>query len=429
VYLVVPGVLALASSLMAIRLNLGPGASIGGAWEYLGAAHSLLAGHGIPRAASPLWGFHPPLYSLFIASIWKVFGVHIGAIFAAQAVLFALTAVLLAQITMMVTGQASLALLAGVLFAFDPLALSQVNTIEAEPIEMLLLVLAVFLVLRGVMKGGPGSHPLRELAVAGVVLGLATLARDVAAFIAVALAVALWWLLRRHLARIRWGAPVAMLSAACLVIAPWTVLNWRATGDYIPVSTLGGFNLWLGNNPAALRALRGSFPSEAAVQEYNQFLQSTLPTRQMRAWGPRYLAATIGDRQGYWLNAALREMEHHPLTTAKLWAYKTWEFWRPWLQPLAYSHLEVMGSQLVEVPLYAFALVGLVALVRRPSGRPFLALIGAVALASTLVSTVSNSTVRYRIPTVDPYLYVLGAIGLATTALWLRSRQRDPVPP
>ena len=418
----VPAVLAFANSLVAIRLRLGPGASIGGAWEYQGAARSLLAGDGIPRDASLLWGFHPPLYSVFIAAVWKVLGVHIGPIFVAQAVLFAFTAALLARITMMVTGRVSLALLAGVLFSFDPLALSQVHTIEAEPLEMFLLVLAVLLLLRAVMRIGPGSHHLRDVVLAGAVLGLATLARDVAAFIALALALALvvWWLLRDQRAKIRWGLPLAMVAAVCLVIAPWTVLNWRATGDFIPVSTLGGFNLWLGNNPATLRALRGPFPTQAAVDDYNQYLQVTLPTQQMRAWGPRYLAATTGDRQGYWLAAALREMERHPLTTAKLWAYKTWEFWRPWLQPMAYSHREVLGSQLVEVPLYVFAMVGLVALFRRKAARPFLALVAAVALASSLVSTVSNSTVRYRIPTVDPYLYVLGAIGLAATVLWLR---------
>ena len=121
-----------------------------------------------------------------------------------------------------------------------------------------------------------------------------------------------------------------------------------------------------------------------------------------------------------WIAAAFREMEHQPATTAKLWGYKTWGFWRPWLQPMAYSNRDVALSKLVEGALYAFALVGLVVLIRRRESRPFLGLLLAVVAGSTLVSTIFISNLRYRVPTVDPYLYVLGAVGLAAAVRWSR---------
>jgi hypothetical protein len=399
---------------------LGSGASGADATEYLGAAQSILAGHGFPRNASLLFGFHPPLYPLFIALIWKVFGVHLNVVYAAQALLFAFTAALLVRITVMVTDRTSLGLLAGMLFALDPLVLKEVGTVEAEPLEMLLLVMAIFFLLRAVMGSGAHSHPLRDMMLGGAVLGLACLCRDVAEAIVVALAVALWWLLRHAGAVTRWAMPAAMVGVACLVIAPWTILNWRATGDFIPVSTLGGFNLWLGNNPATLRVYEGRFATTAAFQSYGQYLQFGLPAEQARAWGSRFYGATAGGRERLWISAAVREMVDNPGTTAKLWAFKTWGFWRPWLEPVAYPHLQVILSGVVEVTLYVFALGGLVALLRQRRARPFLGLVLAVAAGSTLVSTVSNSNLRYRIPTLDPYLYVLGAVGLAIAVRWLR---------
>ena len=38
--------------------------------------------------------------------------------------------------------------------------------------------------------------------------------------------------------------------AACLaVITPWTMRNWAVLGQPVLISTNGGFNLYMGNNP------------------------------------------------------------------------------------------------------------------------------------------------------------------------------------
>ena len=48
----------------------------------------------------------------------------------------------------------------------------------------------------------------------------------------------------------------AGLTAICalfmiLTVSPWTVRNYSVHGKFIPVSTNGGVNLWIGNNPNA----------------------------------------------------------------------------------------------------------------------------------------------------------------------------------
>jgi len=52
---------------------------------------------------------------------------------------------------------------------------------------------------------------------------------------------------RRHR---RW-ASVAMLGAFLLCLAPWAARNWAIHHQFVLVSTNGGLNFWIGNNPLA----------------------------------------------------------------------------------------------------------------------------------------------------------------------------------
>src|SRR5262249_57831230 len=44
----------------------------------------------------------------------------------------------------------------------------------------------------------------------------------------------------------RIAAAAALLAAATAVLAPWTIWNYRLTGEFIPTSTHGGVQLWYG---------------------------------------------------------------------------------------------------------------------------------------------------------------------------------------
>jgi len=50
------------------------------------------------------------------------------------------------------------------------------------------------------------------------------------------------------------GRGVLVAALALAVVAPWTYRNWRAFGEFVPISTNGGVNLWIGNNPNATGA-------------------------------------------------------------------------------------------------------------------------------------------------------------------------------
>jgi hypothetical protein len=82
-------------------------------------------------------------------------------------------------------------------------------------------------------------------AAAGMALGLRVLARP-ALLLFVGLLIA-GMAYRRHR---RW-ASVAMLGAFLVCLAPWAVRNWAIHHQFVLISTNGGFNFWIGNNPLA----------------------------------------------------------------------------------------------------------------------------------------------------------------------------------
>ena len=63
---------------------------------------------------------------------------------------------------------------------------------------------------------------------------------------------ALLWAGMRFIKMPRRGivALALMLTVAALLILPWTLRNYRATGAFIPINSNGGWTFYLGNSPA-----------------------------------------------------------------------------------------------------------------------------------------------------------------------------------
>jgi hypothetical protein len=82
----------------------------------------------------------------------------------------------------------------------------------------------------------------RAAAVAGLLCGLAALVRETALVVAPAGGV---WLGLGQRGGVR--RAIVFLAACVVTVLPWTLRNWQATGEPVPVATRASFNLWLGN--------------------------------------------------------------------------------------------------------------------------------------------------------------------------------------
>ncbi len=179
------------------------------------------------------WCHYPVGYSAFLGGLYRVFGSSLLVAPIANAIVGALTAVVVHRIARYYLSE-SRARVAGALAALHPGLIVYTAVVMTEPLAGLLLLAAGWCALhwRGRWLG---------ICTAGVVIGIATLVRPASLLAAPLLLVTQprpWWNMLRA------GAVVTAL--AVVVVVPWTVRNCRVMDGCAFVSTNAGWNLAIG---------------------------------------------------------------------------------------------------------------------------------------------------------------------------------------
>jgi tetratricopeptide (TPR) repeat protein len=144
----------------------------------------------------------------------------------------------------------------------------------------------------------------RWAAVAGVLTGLAALARP--SLLLVAVGWAAWAAFRGD----RFKAIVLVLATAITVL-PVTVANWHRSGHFVPVSANGGLTLYHGNGPGA----EGVFTHVAGMSGAVRVQREESTALASRLQG-RPLDPVESDR--FWGRQALRQRLSEPLNSLRL---------------------------------------------------------------------------------------------------------------
>ena len=179
--------------------------------------------------------FHPPLYPYFIGSLYALFGT-LTAVKVAQALVSALLVPALGRLGEALFGERAGLLAAGIAAFYPELVWFSAHFW----VETLFVVLLWWGFERLLAADRDGSLP--RAAAAGLLFGLAVLARETVLYFLPLAAVWLGWRRPRGIAR-----AALFLAVALATVAPWTWRNWRVYGAFVPVSTAGALNLWQGN--------------------------------------------------------------------------------------------------------------------------------------------------------------------------------------
>ena len=123
-----------------------------------------------------------------------------------------------------------------------------------------------------------GRITLRNALFAGVLLGLALLARSTALALPPVLGI---WLFLRHRDRRSLKVAAVFVVVTYLVIAPWVVRN-EFVMKTLAVSTNGGYTLWLGDNPRATggNQVRGRHPKWALATRASEVRDNQVRTHE-----------------------------------------------------------------------------------------------------------------------------------------------------
>ncbi|HEV7643222.1 MAG TPA: glycosyltransferase family 39 protein [Pyrinomonadaceae bacterium] len=401
--------------------------SFGDSSDYLNLAGKLLTENVYPRGQGTFPFFRAPLYPFFIYSVWLIFPQSILAVKLAQCILLAVTSVLLFRLASMLFNNMWVAFLAGLAYCFNPFVALQVSDIQTEPLHTLLVVCGVILLLRSYRTG-----KLWLFFLTGITWGLGALCRPSAWPIALAM---FGFIFLLNIKKLGFGRaflqPVVAVLGLVLAIAPWTLDNYRQTGEFIVINDASGFNIWFGNHPELMKFYDGSTNTPETYSRHMKYMTNDLGKPGVmqnqidefeRTNG--YYSLKLKDREKLWRDDAIRFLTEDPSRTATLFGYKLWDYWRPFLQPNAYPNYQVYISLLFFSVLYIFAFIGGMVLFKKKDGRFYVAFILAFFLASTGLHVIILAMIRYRMPYIEPYLTVLAAGGFWWAACALKQRLR-----
>ena len=221
--------------------------------NYFRLAHRIAAGD---LAGGPDAFWQPPLYPYFLAILFRFFGERMIVVATAQAALGALTCAVIALLGTRLWG-ARAGVAAGLLAAlYGPLV-----HFDAQPLvpvlHTALFAGGLLALLRAANPRGavsPESGSSRAWALAGLLWGLAAIATP--NILLVVPAAAAWILLHRvaHGWRVRGLVP--WLAGLALPVALVAGRNLVVAGEPVLVSSNGGINLYIGNNPDYDRTVR-----------------------------------------------------------------------------------------------------------------------------------------------------------------------------
>jgi len=364
-----------------------------------------------PDRASTWW---PPLYPILLAACrLAVPGAPYLAANLAQAALSAFIPLLLFGIGRRLFEERA-GWIAAIAATIHPPLLGFAALIQTAILEIFCTTLAIYAFVRagdGAAAGGGARDALaargaagdaRIAALGGAAAALAALTRPPA--LALLPLAPLAWRAQGIPSRRAATLAIAALAGAAALLGPWVARNHHVRGEWVLISSNGGWNLFLGNNPAG--TADKADVGRAVGPELRAQLQS--------------MNEVEGDR--FLRRLAMEYIAAHPVETARRVLARARNLL--WFNPefgvsSGYSSALARWTR----PVYMVAWAALVALaaagmiLTRRDARRHLLLYGAVA-ANAAVILATFFVNRYRAP-IEPVLILFAAAALAR---WLPAR-------
>ena len=356
--------------------------------------------------------FMTPLYPYFLAAVYSVLGPSLLAVRVIQAALGAGTAVLVFLVCERVFASRKAGFIAGVLAAvYGPFLLSH-NLLLVETLKVFLLTLTLWLLLV--------AHQKQRMVwwfAGGVSLGFAILCRP-SDFLVVGVVAAwiLWF--TGDSTRMKVLHLGIFVGAVLLVMAPVTIRNYVVSGEFILITSNGGLNFYLGNNPEAV----GVF--------YNVDQLDLANDPDGRVYLESRLGKTLrpSDVSSIWFSKAADFIVNKPLDFLGLLGRKLLLFFHhKEMSQLGYNYAFVAQTS---IPLFqylpAFLLVGsfglLGCVLALKKWKEFVILYGFL-LAQVLGVVLFFVTDRFRLSAI-PFLMIFAGYGIVGTYSLIKKRDK-----
>jgi 4-amino-4-deoxy-L-arabinose transferase-like glycosyltransferase len=368
--------------------------------EYLALAHSIASGRGFSyepdhdSGTTQQFG-RAPAYPLFLAAIGAGRGPSDtvpARVKIVQSIVGAIAVCLIALLAWRLAGPAAGAVSAWIAAIYPPLVWISAYALS-ESLYCMLALSAVLLLDCALDRANAGRSTTVWTIAAGALSGIGILVRPAMLFF---LPVAGLWLIVGR----RWMIAGLLIVTALVVVAPWTVRNYRTYGRVVLVASEGGVTFWTGNHPLARG--EGDLAANPGIK---------LADIEFRA---RHPGLTAEELEPLYYRDAIDHIAAHPAWWIGLLARKAFYTVVP-IGPsyTLHSTLYAAASIVSYLLLIPFALAGAAAYWRRGNalGRPTRpeALFW-LAASAAIVCLLFFPQERFRIPVIDPTLIVCAGL-------------------
>ena len=364
--------------------------------------------------------FRAPGYPLVIAGLWAIFGKSYTVLLLANAVFHGFTVKCIYDFSRIVFRSRQIAVATGLAVALNPFLLfGFVRSVSTECLQVLLVAIFV----KNLFQVAVSPRLAYKNAIfAGLCAGYGSLNRTSMLHISFALTILFlaYAGYARSCLRAMSVQAAIVLTAAALVIAPWTISNVVSGRGPFLINDPAGWSLWTGYHPGLMKIYE---PIPENTKFYDYFYECVLRPyfdqveiwRKTESWD----TLTAADRQKLWKASAYEIISEDPYRSLKLTFFRFFDYWRPWLNPKAYGKVLYLSSFAIILPYFTLGLLTLFRFDWKQPGdneRPPLATLFRVeVLLLFMLSTVPHlftySMLRYRIPFIDPYLMMLTCFG------------------
>jgi len=349
-----------------------------------------------------------PLYPWFLSLIYRVFGPSLTAVRCVQALLGVLTCAFVTVVTRRLFRSSTAGIIAGLVTALYLPAIFYEGVLL--PATLILFLNSLFVLLM-VPDTGPAG-PARLMA-AGFVLGLSVMAKPVALLL-LPFGILHIRLTKDHGSHdiptstrdtgpvtgsrfLRYSA--ALIIGVLFAVAPLTIRNSRMTGTFMPLTTGGGINFYIGNNPRANGFYSVPFYRDMPLGGTPEVQQERM---RMLAESAEKRKLTPGEVSGFWTREALRYIAAEPGKAAALDFRKFLYFFnryeRASVENMSF-HKRFGGIISMPLPGYwfvlSFAVLGIILTWKR---RDRLMLLYGGVLTYLAAAVIFYVLARYRLP-------------------------------
>lgn len=205
--------------------------------RYRRVAVSLLEGRGFCEWGNHPTAFVPPIYPLFLAGCFKIFGVHFLPVILFQALVGGFVPWIIYRLGSHLAGT-HVGILSALISAIYPELVVISSFVYTETFFIFMAVLFFFFLYTAMRSNKPKYWVL-----AGFAFGLGLLIRPLLFFFPLFLFFA--FLCMKHYQKLIKGYFV-MILVGYAILLPWTIRNYKVFHAFVPVSTGGSGEFWIG---------------------------------------------------------------------------------------------------------------------------------------------------------------------------------------